>query len=153
MWEIDNGFQLTSFFVSCGFGVAYCLLYDILRALRKASDTSDGSVFLQDIIYFFIVSVTTFMLLIALSNGEIRGYVIIGILAGFSLCFCTFSKINLKVLTFIFQKFAFIGGKIVTLFNGIIDFICRFFGETIKKIKKMINNAKKILKNHLKKSG
>ena len=114
MWEIDNSFQLISFLVSCGFGVIYCLLYDLLRAVRKVNEVSDATVFLQDIIYFFVISIATFMLLTALSNGEVRGYIIIGLLLGFLLCFCTFSKINLKILTLIFEKISFLGSKIVT---------------------------------------
>ena len=88
MWEIDNNFQLISFLISCGVGVIYCLVYDILRAVRKSTNVTDGMVFLQDIVYFIIISITTFMLLTALSNGEIRSYVIIGLMLGFLLCFC-----------------------------------------------------------------
>lgn len=153
MWEIDNSFQLVSFFVSCGFGIIYCLLYDLLRALRKVNAATDSTVFLQDIIYFLIISVATFMLLTALANGEVRGYVIIGLLAGFSLCFCTFSKINLKVLTFIFEKISFLGSKAVMLINTLFDIICRFFNKTVKKIGELLINMKKIFKNLLKKSG
>ncbi|MBQ3547316.1 MAG: spore cortex biosynthesis protein YabQ [Clostridia bacterium] len=153
MWEIDNSFQLISFLVSCGFGVIYCLLYDLLRAVRKVNEVSDATVFLQDIIYFFVISIATFMLLTALSNGEVRGYIIIGLLLGFLLCFCTFSKINLKILTLIFEKISFLGSKIVTLINTLIDAIWRFFNKTVEKIGKLLTNVKKIFKNLLKKSG
>lgn len=153
MWEIDNSFQFISFIVSCIFGIVYCLGYDVIRAFRKAFSSNDGIVFLQDIIYFFIISVVTFMLMCALSNGEIRAYVIMGILLGFLLCFFTASKINLKLLTYIFQKNVILSDKIVSLINAFLDTICSFFGKVRQKIKKMLNNAKKILKNHLKKTG
>ncbi len=152
MWEIDNNFQLISFLISCGVGVVYCLIYDILRAIRKSVIVTDGTVFLQDIVYFVIISVTTFMLLTALSNGEIRSYVIIGLLLGFSLCFCTFSKINLKVLIFLFKNTSFLSDKIISLINDLFDTICRFFSKTVKKTQYLLNNIKKIFKNHLKKS-
>lgn len=93
------------------------------------------------------------MLLTALSNGEIRSYVIIGILLGFLLCFFTFSKINLKVLVFILTKFHFVSDWFVGSINAMLDAICRFFGKTIEKIQKLLNNIKKIFKNHLKKAG
>ena len=117
MWEIDNNFQLISFLISCGVGVVYCLIYDILRAIRKSTDVTDGTVFLQDIVYFIIISITTFMLLTALSNGEIRSYVIIGLLLGFLLCFCTFSRINLKILAFLFKNIYFLSNKVVSCFT------------------------------------
>ena len=153
MWEINNNFQLISFLISCGVGIVYCLIYDVLRAIRKSCAVTDGTVFLQDIVYFVIISITTFMLLTALSNGEIRSYVIIGLLLGFLLCFCTFSKINLKVLVFIFSKFHFLSDWFVASINAMLDTICRFLSETIEKTQKLLNNIKKIFKNHLKKSG
>ena len=153
MWEINNSFQLISFLISCGVGIVYCLIYDILRAVRKSFTVTDATVFLQDIVYFITISITTFMLLTALSNGEIRSYVIIGILLGFLLCFFTFSKINLKVLVFILTKFHFVSDWFVGSINAMLDAICRFFGKTIEKIQKLLNNIKKIFKNHLKKAG
>ncbi len=152
MWEIDNNFQLISFLISCGVGVIYCLVYDILRAVRKSTNVTDGMVFLQDIVYFIIISITTFMLLTALSNGEIRSYVIIGLMLGFLLCFCTFSKINLKILVFFFSKLHFLCDWFVGLINAMLDAICRFFSKTIEKTRKLLNNIKKILKNYLKKA-
>lgn len=152
MWEIDNNFQLISFLISCGVGVVYCLIYDILRAIRKSTDVTDGTVFLQDIVYFIIISITTFMLLTALSNGEIRSYVIIGLILGFLLCFCTFSRINLKILAFLFKNIYFLSNKVVSLINNLLDAICRFFNKTFKKTLNLLNIIKKIFKNHLKKT-
>lgn len=152
MWEIDNSFQLISFAVSFVFGILYCLIYDFLRALRKTLSISDFTIFIQDILYFILISIITFMLLIALSNGEIRGYVIIGLLAGFTLCFLTFSKINLKILTFIFKNFLLVSNKIVSLFNLLIDKIIVIFKQTAQKNEKIFDNMKKLLKNYLKKS-
>ena len=152
MWEISNSFQLFSFLISLVFGAVYCLAYDFIRALRQSRDISDLTVFIQDIIYFTLISFVTFFLLMALSNGEVRGYIIIGIILGFSICFVTLSRFTLKLLNVIFNFFEKSAEKIIDLVNRFFDIVWVFICKTIKKCGKMLNKSKKIFKKHLKKA-
>ena len=83
MWEISNTSQAVSFLYSIILGILYALFYDIFRAVRIVKPQTAFSVFLQDLFYFFITAIVTFIYLLALTNGEIRAYVLVGILIGF----------------------------------------------------------------------
>lgn len=147
MWEIDNNFQLFSFGLSIALGVIFCILYDVLRAVRKISKMTDLAVFFQDIGYFMVIAFVVFLFLMAFANGEIRGYILLGILFGFILCFLTLSRFTLKIFTIIFGFLNNINLKIINYLNNIIDKIAAFSIKTIKKISSLLNNIKKYLKS------
>lgn len=143
MWEINSSEQISAFLYSLCLGVIFCLFYDIFRALRFAIKFNDIFIFLQDIFYFVSISFVTFLFLLAFTNGEIRFYVIFGILIGFLICYFTFSKYFLKLLKIIFKAFALIYKKINTILN-------RFFVKTGSFIKKILNIIKNTFKKGLK---
>lgn len=143
MWEINSAEQISAFLYSLCLGVIFCLFYDIFRALRFAIKFNDIFIFLQDIFYFVSISFVTFLFLLAVTNGEIRFYVIFGILIGFLICYFTFSKYFLKLLKIIFKAFALIHKKINTVLN-------RFFAKTGSFIEKISNIIKNTFKKGLK---
>ena len=146
MWEINNNFQLFSFGISLAAGFCYCVLYDILRALRKSRPISDLTVFLQDVIYFAFIGIVTFLILMVLANGEIRGFVIFGITVGFCGCFLTLSKFLLKILTMIFEFFGTVNHRFCDFLNVEIEKITAFLIKIIKKVTVLLNIIKKYLK-------
>ena len=100
MWEIDNFSQLTGVLYSAAVGAIYSFVYDIFRAARKTLRHSAALVFFEDIVFSFICAVSCFCFLLAISGGEMRGYVFFGILCGFTLFRVTASRFSL----FIFKK-------------------------------------------------
>ena len=94
MWEINSSFQAVSFLYSVLFGVLYCLFYDFFRVLRKLNKSTELSVFFEDLFYFVVIAFVTFLLLMSLSNGEIRGYILFGMAVGFVICYFTISQIH-----------------------------------------------------------
>ena len=143
MWEINSALQILFFGYSLCLGVIFCIFYDIFRALRKVTKINDFSVFLQDIFYFVIIAFITFVFLIATTNGEIRGYIIFGIVIGFLVCFCTISKFFIKLLNLIFKGLFTVFRKINTIYNCIFSKTERFFIKIFNLIK---NTCKKLLK-------
>ena len=139
MWEISNSVQALTFLYSCILGGIFCLLYDFLRALRYVFKFKNIFVLFQDVFYFFVCSVITFIFLLATTNGEIRGFVICGILLGYVIGFLTFSKMFLKILKFIILKMYSIFRFLNSIFN-------KFLNKVNKFLKNMLNSCKKGLK-------
>lgn len=147
MWEIDNNFQVFSFLLSMVAGVCFCIVYDVLRAVRKIKPVTDLAVFFQDIFYFILIGFITFLMLMVFSNGEIRGYIICGIILGFIICFLTLSKLTLKFFIIVFGFIYNVNFKIVDFLNLIIDKMCAFLIKNIKKGISLLNNLKNIKKS------
>lgn len=139
MWEISNSLQVISFLRSLILGAVFCLIFDIFKGYRLAANPSKALVFVQDIIYFAIISPITFCFLLSVTNGEIRAYVFIGALLGFILFRLSLSRILLKILTFIFKWIL----KFFALFNVWVYGICIWFFVFLTKI---ISNIRKIFK-------
>lgn len=140
MWEISNTSQAISFLYSVVLGIFFAIIYDFFRSLRKCKQHTILSVFIQDILYFLILSVITFLFFLALTNGQIRGYILIGILLGFLLFVLTLSKYYIIVLSFLLKLFFKLLNLISKGFYIIIGkmdrFITDFFKNTLKCLKK-----------------
>ncbi len=151
MWEISNSFQAISFLYSIILGIGFCLIYDVLRAFRKQTTPSFFEVLIEDLIYFIFAALITFIFLMSVSNGELRGYVIIGITIGFTVCFFTLSRIWIIALTFIFKILKKFWDIIIKYLNGFFDFSLKKLRLCIKVLQKMAINNKKSFKKDLKK--
>lgn len=144
MWEINNSLQLLSFFRSLVLGIMLCVFYDFIKSLRLTVNFSAVAIFLQDIVYSSVAAFVTFLFLLSVTNGEMRGYVIIGISAGFIMSRFTLSRLLCKFLKFIF-------GGIKMLFGSVSEWFYRSFDllteKMIKICKKTLKTVKKLLKN------
>lgn len=153
MWEIDSSFQAVSFLYSVLFGVGYCFFYDLFRAFRKLYKPTAFSVFFEDLIYFSIISFLTFLLLMSLSNGEIRGYILIGIAVGFIICYFTVSRFFVEILFIIFKFFFSISEKTVAFLNRILIWLFEKIKKWAKYCTTILNKTKNLFKKDLKKQG
>ncbi len=156
MWEINLTNQITSFLLSLALGIAFCLVYDILRVAHKLGLNSFWAVFFTDIIYWVVASFVTFLFLIARTNGELRGYIFVGEIIGFFLCRMTISRLFFSVLYFCFKKLLIlknIFSGIIFLFYQKFDcfeskircLFCRFFKRVVKTVKKVLKKVSKML--------
>lgn len=154
MWEISNNTQFFSFWIAALFGVIYCLFYDILRSLRKTVVFSAVAVFFQDIVYFIIIAVVTFMLMLSFTDGEIRAYILVGVLLGFVVCNFTVSLFFRKFLKFLFSLILKGFNGFCKVFARSLEFIFNKLGQfgsfLLKNFKKMLKFLKKILKHRRK---
>lgn len=151
MWEIDIKLQLLAFLRSVGLGVIFCILYDVLRAIRKIGNSSDILVFAEDILYFLICAPITFCFLLATTNGELRGFVFFGIISGFLLMRITVSKYILNILIKVFKIIRKVFLLINHYFGVFIDLLVRIFTQFSSTIAKFFKKALKIVKKLLKK--
>lgn len=151
MWEISSSSQYTCFIYSMILGVELGLIYDFFKIDRIVFKRKSFFVFLQDILFWLIAAFEFFSFSVVFSNGQIRGYLLLGSILGFFIYRLTFSKIinliiiPLKRLKNILKKFYlnFIN-KIVyyteNITNKVKIFIKKFF--TSKNEKNIKNNLK-----------
>ena len=147
MWEINNNNQIITFLLSLCLGAICCAIYDIVRALRKVCLNSLLAVTIGDILLWVLYAFLTFIFLIARTNGEIRGYVLICELLGFALFRISVSKFLYCFLKFFFENINVIiqkSNKIAGYFYIRIE--C-FTYKAVKFIIKIFKRAKKLLKN------
>ncbi len=147
MWEISNLSQAINFFRAFIFGGILCIVYDILRVIRKNIAHSSFTVFFEDLIYFIFSALLIFCFLLATTNGELRFYVFFGIGLGFFIIRLSISKVVFIALCFVLSNlikiFHFINEKITSLFSLLRKFFKRLILNIKKYIKKVIFSLKK----------
>lgn len=89
--------QLIDFFEYVLIGAIIACVFDFFRAYRKLKKVSVVAVIIQDIIFFIIVTVIIVYSIIKLLDSQIRLYIIIAIILGCSIYFCTISKFVIKI--------------------------------------------------------
>lgn len=150
MWEIDNYSQIITFVLFLCLGAVFCIVYDVIRAMRKVCINSFLAVTVTDILIWILYAFTTFIFLISRTNGEIRGYTLVGEALGFLLCRVSFSRILFPVLRLVFVKIAMAKKKTARYIGW---FYIKFEALILKfgkRVSEIFKSAKKLLKNALK---
>lgn len=112
-------------------GAVLGAVYDILRALRITVPHRFWAVFAEDFLFVLFSGMVYFLWSVEMLEGELRLYVIIGMMAGFAAYLSTLGRI----VTGIFRTAAKITGK-----------IARFATEKLKNLasaKKFLRKIKK----------
>lgn len=78
-------------------------IYDVFRIKRKTVRTRSISIYIEDFIYWIIVAVVMFGVVYYSNDGELRGYIFIGVLIGVVLYILLLSKLVVKVSVFAIQ--------------------------------------------------
>lgn len=146
MWEINNSLQLLSFARSLGLGVILGLSYDILRSLRKVVNYSAVAIFFQDIIFSVLAAFITFTFLLSVTNGEMRGFVLLGMTVGFFIARFTISVLWFRLLKFVFSRLKLVLSLISKWFYSGFNYL-------EKNINKLLQKSSKTIKKLLKKKG
>ncbi len=147
MWEISNFNQTITFLLSVCVGGLFCALYDIIRAARKVCLNSFWAVQFTDILLWTVYAIVTFIFLISRTNGEIRGYVLVGEAAGFGLFRVSLSRLLFPTFKFIFLTASKISKRISRFLNKFYIKFESLILKLCKSIFKISKSAKKLLKN------
>ena len=151
MWEIDNTDQTLTFLIFFIYGIALKMFYDIMRAKRKVRKSGKIRVFFFDLLFWTVNAAVTFLLLLARTNGEVRGYTFFSGLCGFIFCHFTVSKVWMKILIFIIKIFYKICDRISVVLYRTASLLTCFTGKIfkifLKCMKKGAKSVKKLLKN------
>lgn len=106
-------------------GIIIGLLFDFFRIQRKVINTFDFITYLQDALFWILSGIVLIISIMNFTNGEIRSYMILGIIIGVVLYFNTFSKYIMKISV------------------GIANFFIKILNILISPIKKLSKKLKK----------
>lgn len=162
---MDNtiAMQLYSLLIFTISGIAIGIFFDIFRILRRTFKTPDIITYIEDTIFWICTGLFFLFLLFKFNNGEIRNYVIIGIIMGILIYLLTISKyfikMNVTIINFLKKILLYpikliygILRKILSPFSFIVININKSFKNNVEKC---LNNKKEIkkCKKHLGKEG
>jgi len=149
MWEINSNLQIATFLYSLILGVIFEIFYDVFRAMRKILSHKNIAVFIEDVVYFLVISLITFLFLLGFTNGEVRAYILFGIGVGFYLFYKLFSRYILCFLTFItkwiFKVFSLILKAYKRSFSKIYEIIAVFLENSTVFWKKVLKNTARMV--------
>ena len=81
------------------------LIYDLFRIKRKTIRTLNLITYIEDLIYWIIVSLIIFLMVYISNDGQLRGFIFLGIAVGALLYIMLLSrlvmKVSLSILSFI----------------------------------------------------
>ncbi len=151
---MENQAYLFVIFILNGFLIG--MLFDIFRILRKSFKTNDLITYIQDILFWIITGFIILYSIFKFNNGELRGFIFIGIFIGISIYLLLFSKIFIKINLFIINIIKKIIYFIIIIpFKCVLGIIKKFIFKPIsfivinfkKKGCNMLSNLKIKLKN------
>lgn len=119
------------------------MVFFALEAFRIADGIKGLGLWINDLAFFAFAGFTTFCFLLVRSNGEVRGYIIIGILIGFWLFKKLFSRLYKKILVWLIEL---VRGTISRVFATARGIFLKMYRKTRKSLKKVKNYKKKGLK-------
>lgn len=126
-------------------GIIIGVLFDIFRILRKTFKTNDIVTNLEDVIFWIITGIIIVYTMYVFCDGELRFFMILGIIMGTIMYLITLSKYVIKISIFIIniiEKILIIPIKLLKiilkkLIFKPITFICINFRKNMtKKVKK-----------------
>ena len=148
--ELSISGQALDFLLSCLLGVGLGALYDVFRILRLAFWHGKIIISIQDIIFFILAAVSSFLFMLFRCEGQLRFYVLLGELLGFIVYYFTvgFLVIRMsKCIIYLIKNILFLFYKIfIRTFFKLFFFILRkikmFFMYIVSKLKKLSRISK-----------
>lgn len=148
--------QLFGFAVSIAAGFLLGALYDVLRIWRIFFRTEKQAAFFQDVFYMALAAVFTFLLALAVSDGEIRSYLLTGEAAGWfayylsvgRLTGCLARWISRVLYRFVFDPLGRLFQKIRMRFVRVCHIFLDFLLKLAQRAKKRLKHRHKVVYNH-----
>lgn len=128
--------QLNLFIVYTLSGIIICIVFDFFRALRKSIKTSNLITYIEDTLFWILTGIFIFIIINKYSHGELRFYILAGMMLGAIIYYLTISKyivkITVAILTFC-KKHTI---NLIKFTLRIKDKIVNFFVSNMKKMSK-----------------
>lgn len=135
--------QALIFIVFTFTGILLGILFDFFRVFRRTFNTIDIITYLEDILYWILAGIIVLYNIWFFNNGEIRFFMIIGIIMGAIIYSLLFSSILIKIETMLLTKLKniimFFYKIIIIPIEKIINFFA-FYTSKINIIAKKQNN-------------
>ena len=94
--------QIFNFFVSFIWGAIFSIFFDVTKIFNIILDKRGNNI--RDFSYFFIYGIFSFLLSLAINNGDFSFYIILGESLGWFTWHCTLSKKIIKILEKLINK-------------------------------------------------
>lgn len=142
--------QTVSFLSSFGFGFLLGVVYDMFYIARLLISKSKMATLISDILYVIVAAIMSFILVLVVTDGEVRAYILLGELLGFLTYYFSAGvlviRTSQKIVAFLKKLFSVIYKIISTPFLLIFRFLHKifiFFAEKIRKITKKCTKKSK----------
>lgn len=136
VFDISVSAQCMLFLRAMLLGAALMLLYDCFRIARIAFPSPAWVVMIQDIVYFAVFALVSFLFFVSQSYGEVRFFALTGELLGLILCYFTLSSVIIASS----QTVISVIKKIILLFERLIlSPIYKVIYAISRKIIKFVN--------------
>lgn len=143
--------RLFGFAASIAAGFLLGAFYDVFRIWRTFLHTEKRAVFFQDLFYMAAAAVFTFLLALAVADGEVRAYLLAGEAAGWFSYYFTVGQVTGRLSRWVSRLlYRFLFRPLGRLFRRIRRFFvgkCQIF---LAYLLKLARNAKKRLKRRRK---
>ena len=150
--------QIYMFLATLYGGIVMGFIYDLYRIFRYYSRPKKVKTFIEDLIFWIILSIIVISVLAHINWGELRGFIFLGFILGAILYNRLLSKVIIKfisrVVSFFIEKISYIFKFIITPFKRVVNRLQVYYAK-IKKYFKLpsifYDNIKKSVRTILKK--
>lgn len=110
--------ELIAFLYFAISGMISGCIFDLFRCKRKNFTTRNFFVYIEDLVFWFIIGAIALYTSYFASNGQVRVYMLISMLFGAIIYFLTFSKFFYKVFETVCRYIKRLIRVIVSIFKG-----------------------------------
>lgn len=104
-------------------GVIIGLIFDFFRILRKAFKTNNLITYIEDILFWILTGISIIIFMCNFSDGNLRLYMLIGLILGFLIYIFTISKYIIKFFVYIINILKKVMNYILKIINIPINFL------------------------------
>ncbi len=143
--------QVYLFAVTIVFGFAMGIFYDFFKILRKKINHADFITQVEDVLYWLITSFAMFYLVLNKTQGEFRGFYILGALLGLVLYSVTISELFVKLMLSVISFLEKIILSVLKLLLSVVNLLLFPFKLLLKLLGKLLEKPWKAFKKLLQK--
>lgn len=152
--------QLLLFGLSCVFGAALGIFYDVFRTLRIIFPHNSWLVVIEDVLFMSGYAIFLSVFASAAARGELRFYYVIGNFLGFVIYFFTVGSAVISVMRKLFYVLRKAVSLIMRPFHMIYVFLrekaglkfvgsSKFFVKSLKNVKRLLRKGPGLLYNKM----
>ena len=147
--EVVVAEQTVLFLKACLFGFALGLFYEFFRILRLMVKTGTGTIFLEDLLYWSVCALISFLFILTVNSGQLRIFLLAGIIIGMIVYFFTVGTLVMRASKAIIN---FIRKVLRVLYKTLILPIIKLMhaGKRIfNRFTKKVESKNKIMQNNV----
>ena len=112
-------------------GVFIGLIFDFFRILRKSFKTTNIITYIQDILFWILTGISIIFCMYKFSDGEMRFFMLLGMILGFCIYLLTFSQFIIKISVCIIKYVKIIIKTTIKIIISPLNMIYKLFYKLI----------------------